>query len=210
MPNDIAFGDQWREQLPPLTVLRVRDPKCDKAIQAFAIPEYEAKTANTNEHALEADLSKLVAAVEDSWGQDAAAASGYQSLSLWVDLIDWFSQHPLTPPPLRDGKAPPPPAVGAARTGQRTGQEDCSTGRGFASRRCPDGSWSSPPLCCSHPVAACRHGPDSRGGWGRATALTTQVGGLRGASRAGAVQADAAELAVLVLTGDLQYGHEYL
>jgi hypothetical protein len=87
MPNDIARGDQWREQLP-LTILRVRDAKDGKAVKPFDIPKYEEKVANTDERALKEDLSRLVAAVKEHWGQ----ASGdktleFRSLSLWVDLI---------------------------------------------------------------------------------------------------------------------------
>ena len=102
MPNDTTQGEQWREQLP-LTVLRIRDTKSGTPGNPFDIPEYEAKKANTDEHALEADLANLVAAVKEYWGQDVAATD-FRSLSLWVDLI---GQHclghdgdPLPEPPI--------------------------------------------------------------------------------------------------------------
>jgi hypothetical protein len=100
MPNDLALGEKWRDQLP-LTVLRVRDPNGGTAKEPFAIPEYETKNANFDEHALESDLTSLVAAVKKYWGQDAAS-SDFRSLTLWVDLI---GQHCLG----YDGPPPPDP-----------------------------------------------------------------------------------------------------
>lgn len=109
MPNDLALGEKWREQLP-LTVLRVRDPNGGTAKEPFPIPEYEAKNANFDERALEADLMSLVAAVKKYWGQDAvsgheALASDFKSLTLWVDLI---GQHCLG----YDGPPSPDPDEG--------------------------------------------------------------------------------------------------
>jgi hypothetical protein len=87
MPNDIALGNQWRKELP-LTILRVRDSKGGAAIKPFDIPKYESKTANTDEQTLKEDLSNLVAAVKEYWGQTSDGNSAdFRSLSLWVDLI---------------------------------------------------------------------------------------------------------------------------
>ncbi len=87
MPNDIALGEQWREQLP-LTILRVRDSKGGPAVKPFDMPEYETKIANTDERILKEELSNLVAAVKKYWGQTSESNSAdFRSLSLWVDLI---------------------------------------------------------------------------------------------------------------------------
>ncbi|WP_136807197.1 hypothetical protein [Desulfosediminicola flagellatus] len=86
MPNDIVLGEQWREQLP-LTILRVRDPNDTTANKPFEIPEYEPKEANFDEHALETDLSNLVAAVKEYWGDQSVVPVEFRSLSHWVDLI---------------------------------------------------------------------------------------------------------------------------
>lgn len=87
MPNDIVLGKQWRDQLP-LTVLRVRDTKGGQAIKPFDVPKYEEKVANTDERTLKEDLSRLVAAVKEHWGQTSDDNSAeFRSLSLWVDLI---------------------------------------------------------------------------------------------------------------------------
>ncbi len=102
MPNDNTLGEQWRKQLP-LTILRVRDTRYDTANKPFDIPEYEPKTANTDEHAFETDLANLVAAVKEYWGQDVASTD-FQSLSLWIDLI---GQHCLG----HDGPPAPEPPI---------------------------------------------------------------------------------------------------
>jgi len=86
MPNDIVLGQKWREQLP-LAILRVRDPIKSIAEEPFAIPEYEAKSANFDERVLTADLSNLVGAVKTYWGQEEAQSANFRSLSLWIDLI---------------------------------------------------------------------------------------------------------------------------
>jgi hypothetical protein len=90
MPNDIALGEQWREQLP-LTILRVRDLNDDEAIAPFDIPEYEAKTANTDEpDELGVYLERLVYAVMNNSGMETLDADGpvpFRSLTLWVDLV---------------------------------------------------------------------------------------------------------------------------
>lgn len=92
MPNDVVLGEQWREQLP-LTILRVRDRKGGPASEPFDIPEYETKTANTDEPTeLGGDLERLVNAVKDYWGQYgndtwAGQELEFRSLTLWVDLV---------------------------------------------------------------------------------------------------------------------------
>jgi hypothetical protein len=100
MPNDIALGEKWREQLP-LTILRVRDFSNHTANKPFNIPTYEAKTANIDEPTnLGGDLENLVDAVKEYWGQTSDENSlEFRSLSLWVDLV---GQHCLGydgPPP---------------------------------------------------------------------------------------------------------------
>jgi len=103
MPKDLALGEQWRKQLP-LTVLRVRDKEGREA-KPYTIPEYETKEANTDEPTLfAADLNKLVAAVQEYWGQDGDPRE-FRSLSLWIDLIGQhclgknvppYPQYPIT------------------------------------------------------------------------------------------------------------------
>jgi len=108
MPNDPVLGDKWREQLP-LTILRVRDPNGGKAQEAFKIPQYEAKSANFDETALQDDLNNLVTAVKAYWRQDGvsgrpdAGAIEFRSLTRWVDLV---GQHCLG----YDGPPPTDPA----------------------------------------------------------------------------------------------------
>lgn len=106
MPNDEELGEQWRKELP-LTILRVRDPNDSVAHMPFDIPEYEPKTANTNEHTFEADLANLVTAVKEYWDQDVPAWS-FKSLSLWADLI---GQHCLG----HDGPPEPEPEIDLPR-----------------------------------------------------------------------------------------------
>jgi len=88
MPNDIALGERWREQLP-LTILRVRDPDhTQAAVSPFEISAHEQKEANFDEHQLENDLLTLVNAVKVHWGQTEKDNSApFRSLSAWVDLI---------------------------------------------------------------------------------------------------------------------------
>ena len=101
MPNDIVLGEKWREQLP-LTILRVRDFSIDTASNPFDIPEYEKKEVNFDETALKVDLSNLVKAVKEYWGQTSDDNSlGFRSLTLWVDFV---GQHCL-------GYDGPPPAI---------------------------------------------------------------------------------------------------
>ena len=99
MPNDIVLGEHWREQLP-LTILRVRDPHSASATNPFEIPIYTPKEANFDEYELESDLSSLVEAVKDYWGDQDADPVAFRSLSIWIDLI---GQHCL------GGVGPPAP-----------------------------------------------------------------------------------------------------
>jgi len=80
MPNDLALGEQWREQFP-VAVLRVRDRDGDVAVNPYDIPEYDTKACPTNEPAeLGADLNSLVGAVKAYWDQPGGgpAARGVQ------------------------------------------------------------------------------------------------------------------------------------
>ena len=89
MPNDKVLGEQWREQLP-LTILRVRypdDKDGEMPFSPFDIPEYEAKKANYDENALQNDLSNLVKAVKEYWGQKNAETANFNNLSIFVDLV---------------------------------------------------------------------------------------------------------------------------
>jgi len=103
MPNDIELGEKWREQLP-IAILRVRDFRSDTASDPFDIPEYEAKEWNFDENELQDDLSNLVKAVKEYWGQTNVNNSlEFRSLTLWVDLV---GQHCLGydgPPEPGDG-----------------------------------------------------------------------------------------------------------
>jgi len=91
-PNDEQAGDQWRHQIP-LAVLRVRD-KNARATEPWPAPAYDPKTAHS-ELGLEGDLTALVAAVKQQWGQPSATVGQSQSLQLSVDLI---GQHCLPRP----------------------------------------------------------------------------------------------------------------
>lgn len=106
MPNDSVLGEQWREQLP-LTILRVRDSKSTSAKNPFAIPEYEPKETNFDERALGTDLSNLVAAVKQYWGQEEASSVNFRSLSFWIDLIGQHCLGADGPPDPREGIALP-------------------------------------------------------------------------------------------------------
>lgn len=91
-PEDEQAGDQWRHQIP-LAVLRVRD-KNAAATEPWPAPVYDPKTAHS-ELGLEGDLTALVAAVKQQWGQPSATVGQSQSLQLSVDLI---GQHCLPRP----------------------------------------------------------------------------------------------------------------
>lgn len=91
-PLDKEAGEQWRQQIP-LAVLRVRN-KNASATEPWPTPAYDPKTARS-ELGLESDLTALVAAVKQEWGQPSASTGQSQSLQLFVDLI---GQHCLPRP----------------------------------------------------------------------------------------------------------------
>jgi hypothetical protein len=91
-PGDELAGDQWRHQIP-LAVLRVRDRNA-AATEPWPTPSYDPKTARS-ELGFEGDLTALVAAVKQQWGQPSATVEQSQSLQLAVDLI---GQHCLPRP----------------------------------------------------------------------------------------------------------------
>jgi hypothetical protein len=97
LPDDEVLGQQWRERLP-LTILRVRDTS-GSTLEPFAIPDYEGRTSNYDEHALEADLKALIAAVKDYWNQPDATEGLFFSAFRRLDLV---GQHclgyPVTDP----------------------------------------------------------------------------------------------------------------
>ncbi|WP_136523976.1 hypothetical protein [Geomonas ferrireducens] len=108
MPNDTVLGEKWREELP-LTILRVRAPNGGQAQKPYKIQQYETKSWNFDESALQGDLNSLVAAVKSYWRQDGAGqrpdapAAQFKSLTGWVDLV---GQHCLG----YDGPPPTDPA----------------------------------------------------------------------------------------------------
>jgi hypothetical protein len=107
MPNDLALGEKWREQIP-VAVVRVRDREGGTASEPFDIPQYETKTANTDETELAGDLNSLVNAVKKYWDQKGndPEHEEFKSLTLWVDLV---GQHCLGSdgPPDTDHESPP-------------------------------------------------------------------------------------------------------
>ena len=108
VPNDLALGEQWREQFP-VAVLRVRDRDGDVAVNPYDIPEYDTKACPTNEPAeLGADLNSLVGAVKAYWDQpgEDPQHEAFRSLTVWVDLV---GQHCLgyDGPPATDTEPPP-------------------------------------------------------------------------------------------------------
>ncbi len=86
MPVDSVSGEQWRQQLP-LTILRVRPRSGIAQPRPFAIPQYDARTANFDETTLRNDLDALVNAVRARWGQASAPAVPLFSLELYIDLV---------------------------------------------------------------------------------------------------------------------------
>lgn len=62
---------QWRKDLP-LVVLRVRDPNQERVPQTYGPSQLDPRIAH-DEHGLQDDLTKLVAAVNARWGQPCAA-----------------------------------------------------------------------------------------------------------------------------------------
>ncbi len=91
-PDDEQAGDQWRHQLP-FAVLRVREKNAN-ATEPWPTPAYDPKTARS-ELGLEGDLTALVAAIKQQWGQPSATVGQSESLQLAVDLI---GQHCLLRP----------------------------------------------------------------------------------------------------------------
>lgn len=91
-PDDEQASGQWRQQIP-LAVLRVRD-KNATATEPWPAPVYDPKTVYS-ELGLEGDLTALVEAVKQQWGQPSATVGQSQSLQLAVDLI---GQHCLPRP----------------------------------------------------------------------------------------------------------------
>jgi hypothetical protein len=92
LPDDEDAGNAWRQQRP-IAVLRVRDRNADAA-EPWPAPDYDQKTARP-EQGLADNLSNLVSAIKQQWGQPGASSGQFQSLQLWVDLI---GQHCLTRP----------------------------------------------------------------------------------------------------------------
>jgi hypothetical protein len=99
LPEDAVAGQQWRERLP-LTILRVRDTS-GSAPEPFAIPDYEPRTFNYDEHELAADLDALLLAVQEHWQQQVKKVTDeFFSAYKRLDLV---GQHclgyPVTDPP---------------------------------------------------------------------------------------------------------------
>jgi hypothetical protein len=92
LPEDKDAGDAWRQQRP-IAVLRVRD-KNTNATEPWPAPVYDQKTA-FSELGLTDNLSNLVSAVKQQWGQPSASTGQFHSLQLAVDLI---GQHCLNRP----------------------------------------------------------------------------------------------------------------
>ncbi|HEU4787787.1 MAG TPA: hypothetical protein VFS57_10270, partial [Gemmatimonadaceae bacterium] len=86
MPTDSVAGEQWRHQLP-LAILRVRPRRSIGKPQPFAIPQYDARTANFDETTLRDDRGALVNAVRARWSQASAPAAPLYSLELYIDLV---------------------------------------------------------------------------------------------------------------------------
>lgn len=84
-PEDEQAADRWRQRLP-MTVLRVRDKNKQRKTEPFPTPAYDPRTAKS-ELGLEGDLSNLVRAVKQQWGQPDAPEQRFQSLEETVDLI---------------------------------------------------------------------------------------------------------------------------
>jgi hypothetical protein len=87
MPNDGggpgSSSDRWREELP-LTVLRVRDISGQPA-QPYGPPVLDERTA-VDERPLAPDLMKLVATVNERWGQPCATGNCSDRALNFIDL----------------------------------------------------------------------------------------------------------------------------
>jgi hypothetical protein len=91
-PEDEDAAEAWRQQRP-VAVLRVRDGNAN-GTEPWPKPVYDQKTARS-ELALADNVSALVAAIRQQWGQPGAFAGQFLSLQLSVDLI---GQHCLARP----------------------------------------------------------------------------------------------------------------
>lgn len=87
MPNDGGGpgspSAKWQEELP-LTVLRVRDTS-DQPAQPYDLPVLDERTA-VNESPLELDFMRLVAAVNERWGQPCVTDDCSDRASDFIDL----------------------------------------------------------------------------------------------------------------------------
>ncbi|MFH1875134.1 MAG: hypothetical protein ABH859_08160 [Pseudomonadota bacterium] len=74
MPQDDgesgSLSDTWKKDLP-MVLLRVRDPSSTRTVQTYDAVTLETRTA-INESSLQTDLTNLVAAVNNRWGQPCA------------------------------------------------------------------------------------------------------------------------------------------
>lgn len=86
MPDSLAVGEQWRQDLP-MTILRVRDMSARQYSNPFAIPTYYERSATYDENQLKDDFKRLQDAVIASWGQEGKTSpvpffSAYKALDL--------------------------------------------------------------------------------------------------------------------------------
>ena len=91
-PDDEDAAEAWR-QGRPIAVLRVRDRNTNAA-EPWPKPVYDPKTARS-ELGLADNVSALVGAIKQQWGQPGASVGPFVSLQLSVDLI---GQHCLARP----------------------------------------------------------------------------------------------------------------
>jgi hypothetical protein len=91
-PEDEVAAEAWREARP-IVVLRVRDRNAN-ATEPWPTPVYDQKIARS-ELGLSDNVSALVAAIKQQWGQPGATVGSFVSLQLSVDLI---GQHCLARP----------------------------------------------------------------------------------------------------------------
>lgn len=91
-PDDEVGAEAWRRERP-IAVLRVRDRNAN-ATEPWPMPVYDRKIARS-ELGLSDNVSALVAAIKQQWGQPGASVGPFVSLQLSVDLI---GQHCLARP----------------------------------------------------------------------------------------------------------------
>jgi hypothetical protein len=91
-PDDEDAAEAWR-QGRPIAMLRVRDRNTNAA-EPWPKPVYDPKTARS-ELGLADNVSALVGAIKQQWGQPGASVGPFVSLQLSVDLI---GQHCLARP----------------------------------------------------------------------------------------------------------------